>query len=231
MNKISVITPTYNEEKTIVKTLESVSRLISPTEIIIVDGGSEDSTAKLIEEFKGPKPIKFVDAGLPNRGFQMHEGTRHATGDVYWFIHADTRPRHGSGAQILRFVKYEDVVGGHFEIIFSGRSRAAKFLTWLYPNLRRMGLVYGDSAFFVKKSAYEKVGGFEEYPLFEDFDLYRKLKKLGEWRFIPIPVETSSRRFEQRYFPWVFTKWALRQVLFWLGVPPRLLARTYRVIR
>ena len=229
--KISVITPTYNEEKTIVKTLEAVSRLVSPAEIIVVDGGSEDDTAKLIQEFDGPKPIKFVNAGLPNRGFQMHEGTRHASGEIYWFIHADTRPKQGSGAQIIRFLKYREVVGGNFDIVFSGGTKAARFLTWLYPRLRTMGLVYGDSAMFVKKSAYDKVGGFEEYPLFEDLDLYHKLRKLGTWILIPIPVDTSSRRFENKFFLWVFAKWAIRQGLYWLGVPPKYLGKTYHVIR
>ena len=229
--KISVITPTYNEETTIVKTLEAVSRLVNPTEIIVVDGGSEDSTRDLIEAFDGPKPIKLVNAGLPNRGFQMHEGTRHASGDIYWFIHADTRPKQGSGAQILRYCKYEEVVGGNFDIIFSGGTKAAKFLTWLYPRLRTMGLVYGDSAFFIKKDAYEKAGGYEEFPLFEDLDIYKKLLKLGAWKYIPIPVETSSRRFDKHIFLWVFAKWSIRQGLYWCGVPPKWLGKTYLIAR
>lgn len=229
--KLSVITPTYNEESTIVGTLEAVSRLVNPTEIIIVDGGSEDATAKLIGEFEGPKPIKFVNAGLPNRGFQMHEGTRHATGDIFWFIHADTRPKQGSGTQILKYMKYEEVVGGNFDIIFSGGTKAARFLSWLYPHLRSMGLMYGDSAFFVRKSVYEEVGGFEEYPIFEDLDLFHKVRKKGVWKFVPIPVETSARRFDKKFFPWVFAKWAIRQLLYWFGVPPKLLGTTYRAVR
>ncbi len=229
--EISVITPTYNEESTIVKTLEAVSRLVNPVEIIVVDGNSEDDTARLIQEFEGPKPIKFVDAGLPNRGFQLHEGTRHAKGDIFWFIHADTRPKQGAGAQILKYSKYEEVVGGNFEIMFSGNSRAARFMSWLYPNLRKMNLVYGDSAFFIKRDAYEKVGGFEDFPLFEDLDIYKKLVKIGTWKFIPMPVETSSRRFEERFFWWVFAKWSMRQGLYWLGVPPRVIAKTYWEVR
>ncbi len=228
---ISVITPTYNEESTIVGTLEAVSRLVNPTEIIIVDGGSTDGTVALIEAFEGPKPVKFFQTEFANRGLQLHEGTKHAKGDIFWFLHADTRPKQGSGAQILKFMKYDEVVGGNFEVLFSGGTKAARFLSWLYPNLRRANLVYGDSAFFVRKSAYEKVGGYRDYPLFEDVDLFKRLLKLGTWKFIPTPVETSSRRFEQHNFPWVFSKWAVRQALYWFGVSPRWLGRTYRPVR
>jgi hypothetical protein len=161
----------------------------------------------------------------------MHEGTKHASGDVFWFVHADTRPKQGSGTQILKYMKYKEVVGGNFDIIFAGKTKAARFLTWLYPHLSAIGLVYGDSAFYIRKSAYEMVGGFQDYPLFEDVAIYRKLLKKGTWKHINMPVETSSRRFENHVFLWVFAKWSIRQGLYWFGVPPRWLGKSYRAVR
>ena len=131
--KISIITPTFNEESTIVKTLEAVSRLVNPDEVIVVDGGSTDGTIEKIKEFKGPKEIRLIEIEYANRGLQLHEGTKHAEGDIYWFLHADTRPKQGSGGEILRFMKYDEVLGGNFDVIFSGGTKAARFLTWLYP--------------------------------------------------------------------------------------------------
>jgi len=53
-------------------------------------------------------------------------------------------------------------------------------LTWLYPNLRKLGLIYGDSAVFVRREIYQKIGGFKDYPIFEDLDFIERLKKAGE---------------------------------------------------
>ncbi len=229
--EISVILPTINEELTIEKTLEALSRIVNVSEIIVVDGGSTDKTIGIIENFENIKTISLVKTNLANRGAQLHKGTQTAAGDIFWFIHADTRPIQGSGKQIKKFAKYSTVVGGNFEVIFAGKSFWAKFLTWLYPNLRSIGLAYGDSAFFVKRSVYEEVGGFSDFPIFEDIDLLRKLKKKGRFVNLKMPVTTSSRRFENRSFLFVFAKWSLFQGLYWIGVSPRFLGKSYRQIR
>lgn len=229
--QISVIIPTFNEEATIEKTLEAISRLINVEEIVVVDGGSTDETVGKIKNYKGVKEVKLVELAEANRGRQMHEGTKHAKGDIFWFVHADTRPVQGSGEQIKKSMRYDEIVGGNFEIIFSGESHWAKILTRLYPQLLSIGLVYGDSAFFVRRSIYEQIGGFREYPLFEDVDLYKRLRKKGRFVHLRLPVTTSSRRFENRSFIWTFTKWSIRQILYWIGFSPRLLGRTYKQIR
>ena len=229
--KLSVIIPTLNEELTIEKTLEAISRLINVEEIIIVDGGSSDKTIEKIENFEKIKETKLINFGEANRGKQMHEGTKFAEGDIFWFVHADTRPTQGSGEQIKRHMRYSEVIGGNFEIIFSGESRWAKFLTWLYPQLLSLELVYGDSAFFVRREIYEKMGGFKSFPLFEDLDFYKRLKKHGRFVHVNLPVVTSSRRFENKSFLWTFIKWSIRQGLYWIGVSPKLLGKTYKQIR
>lgn len=229
--QISVIIPTFNEELTIGKTLEAISRLINIDEIIIVDGGSFDKTVEKVKNYDSVKELKLVEIGQANRGRQMHAGTKHASGDIFWFIHADTRPVQGAGKQIKNFMRYDEVVGGNFEIEFSGEGRWAKFLTRLYPQLSSLGLIYGDSAFFVRRETYQKIGGFREFPIFEDVDLYKRLKKKGRFVHIRLPVTTSSRRFENRSFVWTFAKWSIRQGLYWIGVSPKLLGKTYKQIR
>ena len=229
--RISVIIPTFNEELTIEKTLEAVSRLINVDEIIVVDWGSFDRTVEIIERFEKIKETKLIETDQANRGKQLHEGTKQAGGEIFWFIHADTRPKQGSGAKIKKYLRFEEIVGGNFEIIFSGKSFWAKFLTWLYPQLLSIGLVYGDSAFFVRRETYEEIGGFRDYPIFEDLDLYKRLKKRGRFVHINMPVTSSSRRFENRSFPWTFLKWTSRQILYWVGVSPKLLGKSYKQIR
>jgi rSAM/selenodomain-associated transferase 2 len=229
--EISVIIPTFNEEQTIEKTLEALSRLQNVSEVVIVDGGSADRTVEIVENYKRLKNLRLVKFGIASRGRQMHEGTKHAAGDIFWFIHADTRPVQGSGRQIKALMRYKEVVGGNFNVVFNGTSRWARFLTWLYPYLRSIGLVYGDSAIFARRSVYERIKGFRPYPLFEDVDLYKRLLKRGDFVHVNLPVTTSSRRFENRSFFWTFAKWSVFQGLYWVGVPPRLLSKGYKQIR
>jgi hypothetical protein len=150
---------------------------------------------------------------------------------VLWFLHADTHPPEDAVAQIQAALADPRVVGGHFRIFFEGTEPAARFLTWLYPHLNRFGLRYGDSALFVRRTAYVRAGGFRAYPLFEDLDLIARLE--GQGRFVRLRgvVRTSSRRFRGRSFALTFARWMALQLLYWFGVPPPVLARWYAPLR
>ncbi len=229
--ELSVIIPAYNEESTIEKTLDAISRLVNVDEVIIVDGGSADKTVEIIENYKFEKPLKLIKFGEANRGRQLHEGTLHASHEIFWFLHADTRPTQGCAKEIKKYMNYDEIVGGNFHVIFDGGSRWARFLMWLYPQLKSIGLVYGDSAIFARRTTYEKIGGFKPLPLFEDVDFFKRLQKKGDFMFLSKAVTTSSRRFQNDSFIWTFTKWSVFQGLYWVGFPPRLLAKKYKAIR
>ena len=220
---VSVIIPTFNEASCIQRTLDAIARVRGNIEVIVVDGGSDDSTTEIARR-AGARLIE-CDRG---RGIQMHSGALIARGQTVLFLHADTiLPRE---AVVLIENSLSDdalVVGGNFEIRFDGESRAARFMTWLYPRLGQLGLYYGDSGIFVRADAYEEAGGFKPFPIFEDVDLVQRLKRRGRIKHLPIAVMTSSRRFENRRFVFTFLRWSMLQVLYWLGVSPMKLGRFY----
>jgi rSAM/selenodomain-associated transferase 2 len=226
LTNISIIIPALNEAEAIGATLEAVARVKWVAEVIVVDGGSADGTAEVARS----RGVRVVNSAR-GRGAQMHAGALVARGEVFWFLHADTLAPADAGECIARALLTPGVVGGNFRIRFDGARRAARFLTWLYPRLRLLGLAYGDSGLFVRRAAYERAGGFKPFPIFEDLDLLRALWRQGRFVQADGCVVTSSRRFEGRSFALTFARWSLLQGLYWLGVSPHRLARLYAPIR
>ena len=107
----------------------------------------------------------------------------------------------------------------------------ARLLTWIYPRLRWLGLSYGDSGVFVRRSVYLQVGGFRHVPLFEDLDFIRRLRRCGRFVHVDCALVTSSRRFQDRSFARTFARWTLLQALYCAGVSPAFLAKHYKPTR
>ncbi|MEG1722560.1 MAG: glycosyltransferase family 2 protein [Bacteroidales bacterium] len=86
--RFSIITITYNAEKTLEPTIRSILEQDYPNiEYIIIDGASKDGTLKLIDRFRDriAKVVSEPDKGLYDA---MNKGLQHATGDYVWFINA-----------------------------------------------------------------------------------------------------------------------------------------------
>ena len=86
MNIVSVITPTFNEEKALPATLEALSRQKGTYEVIVVDGGSSDRTRDIVEA----EPRLRFEIAAKGRAVQMNVAARQARGEWLLFLHADT---------------------------------------------------------------------------------------------------------------------------------------------
>jgi rSAM/selenodomain-associated transferase 2 len=203
----------------------SLGRLRGKFEVIICDGGSADATGETARQCG----LRVIEAPR-GRGPQMNAGARLAKGETLLFLHADTRLPEDAVALVVDALTDDRVCGGNFSLIFGGDTRAARLLTRIYPFLRLGGMLYGDSAIFVRRRVFDRLDGYREYPIFEDCDLYRRMRRLGRFVRLNACATTSSRRFEGRFIR-TFALWSLMQVLYWLGVNPNLLNRLYKPLR
>lgn len=223
---VSIIIPTLNEATEIGRTLDELRILAGSFEIIVADGGSTDETCELATSRDAT--VILTERG---RGIQLHAGALAATGSVLWFLHADSIPPPDAIRRIHEALSDDKVVGGNFALRFDGDSRAAKFMNQFYDKIRHIGLLYGDSGIFVRRDAYHQIGGFKPLPLFEDLEFVRRLKGSGKLVRVRSEITTSSRRFESRPFLPVFFRWVTFQCLYWIGISPCRLARSYHPMR
>ena len=102
-----------------------------------------------------------------------------------------------------------------------------RWLELLHPFYHALGRYYGDSGNFVRREAYERVGGFPEIPVMEDIVFVRRMEHAGDAAYLPGPMISSSRRWEGRPLRTLLL-WGFMQVAFALGVSPRWLASFYK---
>ena len=123
----------------------------------------------------------------------MNAGARHAGGDVFLFLHADTQLPAG-GLEKIREAIRRGAVAGRFRMQFDDPSGVLR----LYASYTRFQICsYGDQGFFVRRGEFERLGGFREDTAFEDIDFYQRLRRITRPVILREPVTTSARRFAQ----------------------------------
>jgi len=221
---VAVVIPALNEQEALRHHLPGLVR--NADEIIISDGGSTDSTVTTAEQL-GARVV----AGASGRGPQMNRGASAVESEVILFLHADTQLPE-EGIEKIRQAAIRGMDGGGFLAVFDDRRpllRLGSTLVNVRTRLSRLPL--GDQAQFVTRKAFQELDGFREWPILEDLDFMRRLKRYGSIAVIRQPVTTSARRYVQNgIFKTIATNWWI-WVLYILGVAPDKLARLYREVR
>ncbi len=218
---ISVIIPTLNEAGLLKETIENIKDA-EAIEVIVVDGGSKDETLSIAGDLADQ-----VFSSTPSRGGQMDIGAEKSTGGILLFLHADTYLPTGWESKIRDAIK-SGKTGGAFNLSVSSPDKYLWFVT-LVANFRSkiLGITYGDQAIFTKKEAFFNAGGFKRLALFEDIDLWRRLKKCGPLVILRDAVCTSHRKWKiEGRFKNTIKNWSLI-ILYYFGISPQRLYSMY----
>ena len=185
--KISIVTVSYNSEKTIRDTILSVlSQTYPDVEYILVDGASTDGTLKVIDEYreKISQVISEPDKGIYDA---MNKGIRRATGDFVGILNSDdflAAPDIIEGlAAFLQ--EHPDLDCSYADVVYVRRDAPDKILR-LYssknfsPRRVRIGLMIPHAGFYAKRELFEKFGYYKlDYRVAADFELMARFMKNG----------------------------------------------------
>lgn len=216
--------PTLEEADTLPALLQDLSHLPFPVSVTVVDGGSRDETLEIAVR-AGARTLRSP----PGRARQMNTGARSHDAPWLLFLHADSRIPPETVVELARWLAAPPPCSAaHFDFQLDARGPWWALIE-RGQRLREQltGLVYGDQGLLISRERFEEIGGIPEFPVMEDVETVRRLRRSGGIDRIPAPIVTSARRYRAQG---PFLSWARNALLislYSLGVSPRLLSRWY----
>jgi rSAM/selenodomain-associated transferase 2 len=203
--KISIIIPTLNEAGTIFGLLSSLLTRGNPSlqEIIVVDGGSTDDTVAIA----AANPVRVVTSPLKGRAAQMNYGASLASGDVFYFVHADSLPPGSYATDLHRFVT-EGYEVGRYRTRFDHPGWLLKFNAF-FTRFDWFVCYGGDQTLYITRGLFDKIGGYDnKLHLMEEYDLVTRARKIAKYKIMPAAALVSARKYKDNSW------WKVQQANF-----------------
>jgi rSAM/selenodomain-associated transferase 2 len=223
--RISVIIPVYNEAGLITGLVDWIQQhgdgLVM--EILVSDGGSTDDTAALATA----AGASVIHASQKGRAVQMNEAAAVATGDVLYFVHADTLPPAHFAQDIERAVN-DGYEMGRYRSRFDTRNWIMKVNAW-FTRFDWFVCMGGDQTLFVTAALFKETGGYNSSMLImEEYEFCVRAKKMARYKIFPATVLISTRKYKGRGW-WQVQRANYKAVqLYKKGLSQKVIAETYR---
>ncbi|MEM3421569.1 MAG: glycosyltransferase [Candidatus Hadarchaeum sp.] len=219
--KITIVVPALNEERLIAQTLENACCVAPEAEIIVVDSGSTDNTARIAAQYA--RVYHKVGNVAQARNF----GAKMATGEIIVFLDADTLITKQFMDEVIRAFKNPEVVGAGGLIMPHFKGVLVELIFYFFnllvlASFAFLGPFLAGTCVAYKRDPFFEVGGFnEQLVASEDFDLCRRISKKGRVVFLrKIVVRTSRRRLEKLGLMGLVLDWAKVTVHYLSGRNP-----------
>lgn len=226
---ISIIIPIYNEEKILHNFITNLYCLenIKKCDVIFVDGGSVDRTHEILEElhYFG---YKYVISPNKGRANQMNYGATFAKENILWFLHVDSILQ----KDVIKKIISSNYPVGCLKIKFHpGGFRMYCNARISSKRVKVLNIAFGDQGLFLKKEIFEKIGGYNNFPIMEDYKISEDITSLGyKIKIIDSTITTSSRRYKGHILK---TMWQMQKLqrMYRYGKDINEIAKIYKDIR
>jgi len=192
---ISIIIPVWNEVGHLPATLAAAHEPGLASEVIVVEAGTKENTG-------GVAPAvgwTLITSARRQRAAQMNLGASRSQGELLLFLHADTRLYPGALSKIQSAMADPGMAGGGFARRFASHSPWLGLTSRLADYRGRVfGWLFGDQAIFIRRTTFNRLGGYPDWDLFEDLELSRRMKRHGRVVLLEPPITSSARRFQAR---------------------------------
>jgi rSAM/selenodomain-associated transferase 2 len=194
---VSILIPTFNESKTIQKTIEKIvsKKTDEVVEVLILD--SVNSTDNL-KETLASQCVKYIKTPCDSRASQMNFGANLAKGDVLFFVHADTILPNNYVSEITNMLQFSDF--GCFRAIIDSKNILLKINSF-FTRFNFLWCRGGDQTLFLKKADFLELGGFDEqYVIMEDYAFIKKAQSKFKFGISKKSVIVSARKYKKNGF-------------------------------
>lgn len=222
---LSIIIPTFNEAEHIGSLVQHLKKNANGElrELIVADGGSTDNTIQ-IAKAAGAQIINCSDKG---RACQMNQGVKNTTGEILYFVHADSIPPQSYVADIKAAIQ-ENYPIGCFRFKFDSPKKILRFNSFM-TRFDKMYCRGGDQSLFVERSIFEELDGYKsDYKIMEEYDFIIRAKAKYPFKIIPKEVLVSARKYDDRSWLRVMIANGVVYNMFRWGASQDRLVKTYK---
>lgn len=201
---ISIITATYNSEKTLPDTFRSVLlQNYTNYEYIVIDGGSKDGTVDIIRAYEPLFDGRMKWISEPDKGIYdaMNKGIRKATGDVVGLLNSDDfYTSNDILARVASVFNNDGIDAVYGDIHFVNDSDLKKCVRYYSSKpfhrwWMRFGFMPAHPSFYCKRSVYEKYGAFNlTYKVAADFECLLRLIFIHRIKTKYLPLDFVTMR-------------------------------------
>jgi poly-beta-1,6 N-acetyl-D-glucosamine synthase len=220
---ISIIIPTYNEEKTIVDTIKSVYNIdySNIKEVFVVNDGSKDNTSlavrKILNKYKN---LKLIDKENSGKADSINQTLKKCTGELVVVLDADSYAFKESFKKMVGY--FDDEKVGAVTAMCTPRNRSTlleklQVIEYKVIAFTRKLLEFIDSIYVVpgtagmyRRKALEEIGGFDTKNITEDIEATWHLAKNG-WKIRMCLSASVTTEVPNKLKPWYRQRrrWAL----------------------
>lgn len=222
--KISIVVPTYNESEHIAEQLRYLSEYAqdSVNEILVIDGLSSDDTVQIVRK----EGFQCLISSKKGRAAQMNLGAKLTSGDILYFVHADSIPPKTYVSDIIDALQ-SGAESGCYRFKFNSNHPLLKINGW-FTRFDRLMCRGGDQTLFIKRAVFEELKGFKNYAIMEDFDMIKRLRDRHTFRIIQKDVIVSARKYSENSYLKVNVVNLVIFIMFYLGTSQDTMIHAYQ---